>query len=53
MISLAYAMDDSFTDFPCRYADTLGKGRSIFTGDYNNDNTKFRIKEIEVFQVFK
>ena len=44
---------DAYTDFPCRYNDSLGKGRSIFTGDFNNDNTKFRLKEIEVFQLFK
>ena len=44
---------DSSTDFPCRYVDTLGKGKSIFTGDFNNNNAKFRLKEIEVFQVFK
>ena len=44
---------DANTDFPCRYNDSLGKGRSIFTGDFNNDNTKFRLKEIEVFQLFK
>ena len=33
--------------------DTLGKGKSIFTGDYNNSSGSFKIKEIEVFQVFK
>ena len=44
---------DAYTDFPCRYVDSLGKGRSIFTGDFNNDNTAFRLKEIEVFQLFK
>ena len=52
-INSDFANSDSNTDFPCRYVDTLGNGRSIFTGDYNNDNTKFRIKEIEVFQLFK
>ena len=44
---------DAYTDFPCRYVDSLGKGKSIFTGDFNNDNTAFRLKEIEVFQLFK
>ena len=48
-----FVNQDSTTDFPCRYVDSLGKGRSIFTGDYNNDNSNFRIKEIEVFQLFK
>ena len=44
---------DSYTDFPCRYADSLGKGKSIFTGDFNNSNTNFRLREIEVFQIIK
>ena len=44
---------DSYTDFPCRYSDTLGKGKSIFTGDFNNSNTSFRLKEIEVFKLLK
>ena len=42
---------DSYSDFPCRYQDTLGKGRSIFTGDSNNGNKKIRINEIEVFKI--
>ena len=42
---------DSHSDFPCRYQDILGKGRSIFTGDFNNDNTKIKINEIEVFKI--
>ena len=44
---------DAKTDFPCRYSDSLGKGKSIFTGDFNNSTTNFRLKEIEVFQLFK
>ena len=44
---------DSDTDFPCRYKDTLGKGKSIFTGDFNNKNSTYRLKEIEVFQMLK
>ena len=35
------------------YSDSLGKGKSIFTGDYINNTTNFRLKEIEVFQLFK
>ena len=42
---------DSSTDFPCRYQDILGKGKSVFTGDYNNSITKIKIDEIEVFRV--
>ena len=35
------------------FQDTLGKERSIFTGDSNNNNRNFKIKEIEVFKIFK
>ena len=35
------------------YKDVLGKGISIFTGDPNNSNDSFKIKEIEVFKIFK
>ena len=38
--------------FPNTYQDILGKGKSIFTGDSNNNN-QFKIKEIEVFKIFK
>ena len=48
-----FVNSDTLTDFPCRYVDSLGKGRSIFTGDFNNNTQKFRLKEIEVFQLFK
>ena len=37
--------------FPNTYSDTLGKGRSVFTGDSNNSSNRFQIKEIEVFKV--
>ena len=42
-----------YSDFPHSYQDILGKGRSIFTGDLNNSNTSFNLKEIEVFKIFK
>ena len=42
---------DSYSDFPCKYQDTLGKGRSIFTGVSNNNNTSIKINEIEVFKI--
>ena len=48
-----FVNSDSYSDFPCRYNDILGKGRSIFTGDFNNSNTNFRLKEIEVFKLYK
>ena len=31
--------------------DILGKGKSVFTGDSNNDNMYFKIKELEVFKL--
>jgi len=34
--------------FPHSYQDILSKGRSIFTGDLNNRNTSFNLKEIEI-----
>ena len=37
--------------FPYSYDDTLGKGKSIFTGDFDNENYYFKIKEIEVFRL--
>ena len=33
------------------YPDVLGKGNSIFTGDNNNNNTNFKLKELEVFKL--
>ena len=41
---------DSYTNFPATYKDTLGKGKTIFTGDYNIKTEYFKIKEIEVFK---
>ena len=41
------------SNFPHSYQDTLGKGKSLFTGDFNNNNSYFIIKEIEVFKLFK
>ena len=43
---------DSYSNFPCAYMDVLNKGRSIFTGDFNNNNKYFKVKEIEVFKIF-
>ena len=42
-----------YSRFPISYEDVLGKGKSIFTGDNNNNNIKFKIKEIEVFRLYK
>ena len=35
------------------YKDTLGKGKSIFTGDENNNNIYYKLKEIEAFKLYK
>ena len=43
---------NSSTDFPCRYKDILGKGRSIFSGNIDNSSS-VKIKEIEVFKLYK
>ena len=39
--------------FPHTFKDTLGKGKSVFTGDLDNNNCLFEVKEVEVFKVFK
>ena len=39
--------------FPSTYKDILGKGKSIFTGKDNNNDIEFKIKEIEIFKVYK
>lgn len=39
--------------FPHSFQDTLGFGKSIFTGDLDNNNAIFEIKEVEVFKVIK
>ena len=41
---------DSYTCFPYTYKDTLGKGKTIFTGDNNIKTDHFKIIEIEVFK---
>ena len=41
-----------YSGFPCTYEDSIGKGRSTFTGDTNNSNSNFKIKEIEVFKLY-
>ena len=44
---------NSYAHFPYSYQDILGKGNSIFTGDLNNSNYYFKLKEIEVFKLYK
>ena len=44
--------DSAFSSFPNYYEDTTGKKFSIFTGN-NNSINYFKVKEIEVFKVYK
>ena len=48
-----YLNNQSYTNFGHSYQDTSGKGLSIFTGDANNNNQKIKIKELEVFKLYK
>ena len=41
-----------WSNFGESFSDIIGKGRSIFTGDSNNNNVKIKIKEIEVFKIY-
>ena len=41
----------SFVILGYSYPDVLGKGNSIFTGDNNNNNINFKLKELEVFKL--
>ena len=43
--------NSSYCNFPHSYSDSLGKGKSVFTGDANNSNDKLIIKELEVFKL--
>ena len=45
-----FLQKESASYFPDTYKDVLGKGRSIFTSDFNNNKGNFKIKEIEVFK---
>ena len=48
-----YLTRGSSTNIGHSYQDTSGKGRSIFTGDANNNNQQIKIKELEVFKLYK
>ena len=45
-----FLIQSSYSNFPQKYKDLLGKGKSIFTSDPNNNSLYFKIKEIEVFK---
>ena len=48
-----YKNSVSYSSFPYNYEDTLKKGKSIFTGNLDNNKNEFNIKEIEVFNLYK
>ena len=41
-----------WTYFPVSYKDILGKGKSVFTGEINNNNPYYILKELEIFEVY-
>ena len=45
--------DSAYSSFPNYYEDTSVKKNSIFTGNNSNSKNYFKIKEIEVFKVYK
>ena len=44
---------ESYSNFPYSYQHTLGKGKSVFTINNDNSNWYFRLKEVEIFKLFK
>ena len=52
-IYISFNKKGGWSGFPYTYQDSLWKGKSIFTGDLNNNNGKFKLKEIEIFKIIK
>ena len=52
-ITQDYKSSGPYCHFPYDYKDSTGKGKSLFTGDSNNNNDSLVIKEIEVFKLYK
>ena len=48
-----YNINECTINFPRGFKDILGKGKSIFSGDFNNNINKTKIKDIEVFKLLK
>jgi len=48
-----YKKSVSYIRFPKDYKDTLNNGKSIFTGNLDNNKNEIYIKEIEVFKLYK
>jgi hypothetical protein len=47
----SFGDNSNYCYFPSSYQDVLGKGKSIFTGDFNNNNQYYKLKEIEIFKL--
>ena len=47
-----YLNQNCVIEFPKNYDDILNKGKSIFTGDLNNNNQNVKVNEIEVFRIY-
>ena len=45
--------NNSYSNFPYSYNDILGKGSSIFSGNLNNNDYNYKLKELEVFKLNK
>ena len=50
-INTNYSNSGGWSWFPDTYQDVLGKGKSIFTGNTNINESGIKIKDIEVFRV--
>ena len=50
-INVNYNNSGGWSWFPSTYQDVLGNGKSIFTGNTNNNEVGIKIKDIEVFKV--
>ncbi len=48
-----FSKNNAYTSFPYTYIDISGKGKSIFTGDFNNNKKYFKFTEVEVFKINK
>ena len=52
-IGFDHNLNEGYSRFPSDYQDTLGKGKSIFTGNLDNNTDKIILKEVEAFKLFK
>ena len=52
-INTDFTNNGGWSWFPSTYQDILEKGKSIFTGDLDNNNIYFKLREIEIFKLSK